>query len=87
MGDPFWLNVTNIGLGVVILICVAVIAAGIMRDVVARRVRRAAVETEMDGELRALIGDGGDLFAVPGLGLTMADGGEQAPPQPKKDSK
>ncbi len=87
MGDPFWLNVTNAGLGVVILICVAVIAIGIVKDTLARRVRRAAMETEMDGDLRALVGDGGDLFAVPGLGLTMADGGEQAPPQPKKDTK
>ncbi|MCX6622490.1 MAG: hypothetical protein NTY38_15775 [Acidobacteria bacterium] len=85
MGDTFWLNVTNIGLGVVIFICVLVIAFGIAKDMLARRVRRTAMEAEMDGDLRAMVGEGGNLFAVPGLGLTMADGGEQTPPQPKKE--
>lgn len=87
MGDTFWLNVTNIGLGVVIAICVLVMAVGITKDLLARRFRRAALESEADGDLRAMVGDGGDLFSVPGLGLTMADGGEQAPPQPRKDKK
>ncbi len=87
MGDTFWLNVTNIGLGVVILVCVLVIAAGIAKDMLARRVRRTSMEAEADGDLRALVGEGGNLFAVPGLGLTMADGGEQTPPQSKKDKK
>jgi hypothetical protein len=87
MGDTFWLNVTNIGLGVVILVCVLVIAFGITKDMLARRVRRTTMEAEMDGDLRAMVGEGGNLFNVPGLGLTMADGGEQAPPQPKKDKK
>ena len=84
MGDTFWLNVTNIGLGLVILICAMVIAFGIAKNLLARRIHRTAMEAEMDGDLREMVGDGGNLFAVPGLGLTMADGGEQAPPLPKK---
>ncbi|MCC7499858.1 MAG: hypothetical protein IT160_19920 [Bryobacterales bacterium] len=85
MGDTFWLNVMNIGLGVVILICVMVIAAGIGKDLLARRARRLVMASQAEGDLRALVGEGGDLFAVPGLGLTMADGGEQTPPQTKAD--
>jgi hypothetical protein len=79
MGDPFWLNVTNIGLGVVILVCVGVIAIGITKDVLAKRARRLAAH----GEMQEMASDGGNLFAVPGLGLTMADGGEQAAPKAK----
>lgn len=71
--DTFWLNVTNIGLGLVVLICVAVIAGSIVKEALARRKARATEPAEVASL-------GGHAFHVPGLGLTMADGGEEEPP-------
>jgi hypothetical protein len=72
--DTFWLNFTNIALGLVTLVCVLAIGAGVVRELVARRRRAAAAADD-------------HAFATPRLGLTMADGGErldrpkQAPPK------
>ena len=61
--DPavWWLMFTNFALGAVVLICVLLLAGAIAMDVVRRWRTRAA---------------DGHAFAVPELGLTMADGGE-----------
>jgi hypothetical protein len=63
--DTFWLNFTNIALGLVTLACVLVIAGGIAREWLSRRERRMALPED------------DHAFATPGLGLTMADGGER----------
>jgi hypothetical protein len=63
--DVFWLNFTNIALGLVTLLCVIAIAGGVARELLLRWERRAA----------ALEDD--HAFATPGLGVTMADGGER----------
>jgi len=67
--DPntYWLNITDIALGVVTLTCLALVVQAILREVFARlRVRQDS-----------------HAFAVPELGLTMADGGE---PVKREDS-
>ncbi len=84
--DPqvFWLNVTNLSLGVVTLICVLVLGFGIAVEV-RNRIARRAGDTSIDNEVKDLIGsfDGGThAFEVPGLGLTMADGGEPVKENP-----
>ena len=72
--DTFWLNFTNIALGLVTLVCVLAIAAGVVRELAERRRQHAAAADD-------------HAFATPQLGLTMADGGkridraEQAPPK------
>ena len=63
--DTFWLNFTNIALGLVTLACVIAIAGGVARELLLRWERRAA----------ALEDD--HAFATPRLGVTMADGGER----------
>jgi hypothetical protein len=63
--DTFWLNFTNIALGLVTLFCVIAIVGGVVRELLLRWERRAA----------ALEDD--HAFATPGLGVTMADGGER----------
>ena len=63
--DVFWLNFTNIALGLVTLACVIAIAGGVARELLLRRERRAAA-----------LGDD-HAFATPELGVTMADGGER----------
>lgn len=62
--DTFWLNFTNIALGLVTLACVLAIVAGIVRELVERRRQHAAAADD-------------HAFATPQLGLTMADGGKR----------
>ena len=39
--DPFWLNVTNIGLGIFCLLCLLLVLAAVACDLIARRKRLA----------------------------------------------
>lgn len=58
--QTLWLNLTNLALGVVTLLAFGVLVYGVAYELLAHR--HKAREPR--------------LFAVPGLGLTMADGGE-----------
>ena len=62
--DTFWLNFTNIALGLVTLLCVLVVTGGVVRELLHRRGQRALREDD-------------HAFATPALGVTMADGGER----------
>jgi hypothetical protein len=93
LSDPntFWLNVTNIALGVVTLICCVVVGYGVVQEILVRVRKHKANEVDDHAIL------------VNGLGLTMADGGErieksslavsekglvrEAKPRPKRRSK
>ena len=80
--ETLWLNLTNLGLGVVTLICLAVVTWGIAVDVRARLRRRSVVA---DHEVRELLASFDDhALHVPELGLTMADGGEKIEPTQAK---
>jgi hypothetical protein len=63
--DTFWLDFTNIALGLVTLACVLAIGGGVVRELLARRRAHAAAAAD------------DHAFATPELGLTMADGGER----------
>ena len=82
--DPqtYWLSVTNIVLGAVVVICLVVMLAGIARELLTRIYRRRRVEAEIDRDMRSLADS--HAFQVPGLGITMADGGEKQPPASKR---
>ena len=78
--DPqtFWLNMTNLGLGLVALVAVLAIGYGIVWDLLAKR--KAA--TQVDGEVNKMLAGMEHMFHSPELGMTMADGGEpEAKPQ------
>ncbi len=78
--DTLWLNLTNIGLGVCVLICVGVAVAGIGRDIYAKMQARAAKRDVFVYESHSMM--------LPDLGLTMADGGEPVnddEPKPKQN--
>ena len=78
MSDPstYWLNLMNIGLGVVVLVCCAAVAFGVVQELAARRKQRAGNST-LDREVSDLVAAyDGHAFHVPSLGVTMADGGE-----------
>jgi hypothetical protein len=68
--ETFWLNATNLMLGVVTLACVGALVYGLAWDLVAKARRRLSM-AGLDQELRDL-----HSLQVPELGLTMADGGE-----------
>lgn len=61
----FWLNVTNIVLGLVTLACILVIGFATLREI--RQRVKAKERVEMDDH----------SFVVSGLGVTMADGGKK----------
>jgi hypothetical protein len=90
--DPqtLWLNIINLSLGLVTLVCIAAIGYGVFQDV-RERLRKRASARLIDREVVALGSRyGGHMFDMPGLGLTMADGGEpqekpaQSPKAPPK---
>lgn len=63
----FWLNVTNLVLGLVTLACVLVIGYAAFKEVRDRARAKAAASVKVDDH----------AFVVNGLGVTMADGGEK----------
>jgi hypothetical protein len=63
-GDAFWLNFTNIALGLITLFGVIVVAAGVVRELGHRLVHGKRLADDHS-------------FETPGLGVTMADGGER----------
>jgi hypothetical protein len=75
--DPqtLWLNVTNLALGIVILAAVLIVIGAVGWELAFRR-RRASQGADIDAELRSIFDAGSPhILDVPGLGLTMADGG------------
>jgi hypothetical protein len=90
--QTLWLNIINLSLGLVTLVCIAAIGYGVFQDVRERSRKRASARS-MDREVGVLGSRFGDhAFNMPGLGLTMADGGEplkepaQSPKTPRKAS-
>lgn len=76
MSDPstYWLTVTNIALGVVVLICCVAVAVGVLQELAAKHKKSAALDREVSDLVASF---DGHAFNVPGLGVTMADGGEE----------
>jgi hypothetical protein len=74
-----WLNITNFALGLVTLVALLVVCFAVGWDLLVRKVGRSA-QVDLNNidraDLRALL-QGSHSLSVPGLGLTMADGGER----------
>ena len=84
-----WLNITNAALGLVTLVALLVVFFAVGWDLHVRKLGRAPSRFNMnniDEELQALLHGGSHSLNVPGLGLTMADGGEKIEP-PKTSNK
>jgi hypothetical protein len=67
------LNIVNAALGLAAVICIAVVAWGVVSEVAVRLRARWAATADTHA------------FALPELGLTMADGGEKVDEEKKKD--
>ncbi|MGA2985506.1 MAG: hypothetical protein ABSG32_16970 [Terriglobia bacterium] len=76
----FWLNLTNIVLGVVVFLAVLLVAYAVVWELVSRYKKPRNV-ANLDEELVAMLQDG---LLVPGLGVTMQDGGERVKPLPEQ---
>lgn len=74
--QTMWLNYTNLALGVVTLICFVAVGYNIVRELLDQRQKHKA----MDRELKDMLAAQGHAMEVPGLGWTMADGGEPVHP-------
>lgn len=84
--DPqtLWLNLTNVALGVVTLLALAIVAGAVAWELVLKH-RRERSLSGIDTELRAMLGAGTPhSLHVPELGLTMADGGMPVKPSTAK---
>ncbi len=80
----FWLNMTNFALGMVTVVAVVLVFSSVGWDHRVRPVHTARTPSgldlnTLDGELRAMLQGSHSMFE-PGLGLTMADGGEKIEP-------
>jgi hypothetical protein len=79
MSDPstYWLTVTNVALGVVVLVCCFAVAIGVIQEIAAKR-KKASAMSQLDREVNDLVNSyrDGHAFHLPELGMTMADGGE-----------
>ena len=92
----FWLNMTNFALGIVTLLAVVVVIGAVSWDLFflwLHKVRRAdsvdlnAVNLQrLMEEVKAGWGADTHSLSVPGLGLTIADGGEKIDAPEKKPS-
>jgi hypothetical protein len=71
--ETMWLNITNIALGVMTLLCVGVVAWGVFSEL-AERMRAKSLVAATDDH----------TFAIQGLGFTMADGGKKVDEEPHK---
>lgn len=75
--SPYWLIVMNVVLGAVVLICCAAVGIGILKELAAKKKKKAEL-AKLDREVADLVASyrDGHAFNLPGLGVTMADGGE-----------
>ena len=73
--ETVWLNMTNIALGLVTLLCVFALLWGVVAELRARYAERHVPAALPDSH----------TFAFPHLGVTMADGGSTIEEEPIDD--
>jgi hypothetical protein len=93
----FWLNMTNFALGIVTLLAVLVVVGAVSWDLFFMWLHKARTSDAADisrvnlqrlmAEVRSGWGADAHSLPVPGLGLTMADGGEKIEPSEKNGDK
>ena len=80
----FWLNLTNIALGVVVVLAVLTVGYGVIWELVLRHRKHSGLR-DLNKEMQTMLqNEFAHTMPVPELGLTMADGGEHLKPSPNK---
>ncbi|HKF04674.1 MAG TPA: hypothetical protein VKB49_20290 [Candidatus Sulfotelmatobacter sp.] len=92
----FWLNMTNFALGIVTLLAVLVVVGAVSWDLFFMWLHKVRTSDAADisrvnmqrlmAEVRSGWGVDAHSLPVPGLGLTMADGGEKIDPSSEKNA-
>jgi hypothetical protein len=67
--STFWVDLTNIALGIATLVCFVIVVYAAVREVVVRVTQRSKAHAKAHSDAH--------VFEVPELGLTMTDGGEK----------
>lgn len=82
----FWLQVMNLALVAVTLLAALVVTGAVGWELWERRTHKARAAGTLDAELWAMSRADLHTLSVPGLGLTMADGGEKVEPSKAESS-
>jgi len=92
----FWFNMTNFALGIITLLAVLVVFAAVGWDLMVLWLHKTRKTDNIDvctvdmdsvtADLRARWRADPHSLSVPGLGLTMADGGEKVEPAESESS-
>lgn len=72
----FWLMMTNYALALVTVIAVILVVGAVSWDLIVKKAHRVHTIESVKADWEALLRSP-HSFDVPGLGLTMADGGEK----------
>lgn len=86
----FWLNITNVVLGAVVILAALAVGYGLVWEFVLRHKRAHRAAANVDVEFQKMLqNEFAHSMPVPELGFTMADGGDvlKTPPQAPKDTK
>ena len=85
----FWLNVTNVVLGAVVVLAALAVGYGLVWEFVLRHKKAHRAAANVDVEFQKLMqNEFAHSMPVPELGFTMADGGDilNPPPQAPKSN-
>jgi hypothetical protein len=82
----FWLQVMNLALVAITVLAGLVVTGAVGWELWARREHKARAADSLDAELWAMSRADLHTLSVPGLGLTMADGGERVEPSEAESS-
>ncbi|MGD0507203.1 MAG: hypothetical protein ABSA27_05370 [Terriglobales bacterium] len=82
----FWLQVMNLALVAVTVLAALVVTGAVGWELWNRKEHRAHVADSLDAEMWAMSRADLHTLSVPGLGLTMADGGERVEPSEAESS-
>ncbi len=80
----FWLNLTNIVLGLVVILAVGAVGYGLVWEFVLRHRKAHRPVPNVDVEFQKMLQEEfAHSMPVPELGFTMADGGDMLNPPPQ----
>jgi hypothetical protein len=81
----YWLNITNLVLGIVVILAALVVGYGLLWEFVLRHKKAHRAAANIDVEFQKLLQEEfSHSLPVPELGFTMADGGDMLKPPPQK---
>jgi hypothetical protein len=76
----FWLMMMNYALGVITLAALVLVVGAVSWELLGKRAQKLRELEGIDSELHAMFHGEPHALSVPGLGFTMADGGEKIAP-------